>query len=59
MGFLLNLIILFMLIAFGFYKWTKDRPEKRKILFDSLKNAPKNFYKNCKTIVKKVKNKEL
>lgn len=48
-----------MLAAFGFHKLTKDSPEKREILLDSLKNAPKNFYKNCKIIVEKVKNKEL
>ena len=59
MGLLLNVIILFMLAAFGFHKLTKDSPEKREILLDSLKNAPKNFYKNCKIIVEKVKNKEL
>ena len=59
MGLLLNVIILFMLIALGFYKFTKDSPEKRKRLLNFLANAPKSFYKNCEIIVKKIKNKEL
>ncbi len=59
MGLLLNVIILFMLIALGFHKFTKDSPEKRKRLLDFLVNAPKSFYKNCKIVVEKVKNKEL
>jgi uncharacterized protein YxeA len=57
MNILLNLIILLLLIAFGLFRLTKDNPDKRSSLLNVLKNAPKNFYLNCKIIANKIKNK--
>jgi len=59
MNILLNLTMLLLLIIFGFYRLTKDSPEKRSALLNNLKNTPKNFYENCKIVIEKFKNKEL
>jgi hypothetical protein len=59
MNILLNLTMLLLLIIFGFYRLTKNSPEKRSILLKNLKNTPKNFYQNCKIVLEKLKNKEL
>lgn len=59
MNTLLNVIMLLLLVAFGFYRLTKDSPGQRSTLLNILKNAPKNFYKNCKIVLAKIKNKEL
>lgn len=59
MTILLNVILLLLFVSFGFFRLTKETPEKRTILLNGIKDAPKNFYKNCKIVIEKVKNKEL
>lgn len=59
MPILLNVIVLLLFVSFGFFRLTKETPEKRIILLNGIKDAPKNFYQNCKIVIEKVKNKEL
>ncbi|WP_152908338.1 hypothetical protein [Bacillus sp. 445_BSPC] len=58
MNILLNIIMLLLLVTFGLYRLTKNSPEKRGILLNSLKDAPINFYKNCKIVFERIKEKE-
>ena len=59
MTLILNVILLLLFISFGIIKLTRETPEKRTIILNGIKDAPKNFYKNCKIVLEKVKNKEL
>lgn len=59
MSILLNLILLLLLIILGLFQLTKNDPNKRKSLLNTLKIAPREFYENCRIVLEKIKNKGL